>query len=111
MPFFRTALVSSRGAARSHGSDGEDIVHFNAIRFRVNGTGDLQLELFSLDDADSQQLNSIPMSLKPGRQPTVLANFVTQRMSLTATTRNINDYFRINRIIIFSKYYASSYPQ
>jgi len=100
-----------RGAARSSGSSGEDILHFNAVRVRVNGEGNLKLKLVSLDNLRSQQLEDIPMSNAPGMIPTVLSNFIEQRCALQGGTISINDYFKINRIVIFSKFFASSFPQ
>ena len=99
-----------KGTARSHGSSGEFISHFNAVRMRVNGTGALKLTLFSLDDEDWQQLADIEMAERTDRQPTVLANFVHQRCSLEIKTTTKNDHFRINRIILFSRFFASEYP-
>lgn len=100
-----------RGSARSTGSSGENILHWNAIRIRVNGTGALKMRLFSLDDIRSKQMVDVSMSMLPGRHHTVLANFLSERVSLEIQTNNINDFFRINRIILFSRFHATSYPQ
>jgi hypothetical protein len=99
-----------KGSARSHGSSGEYVSHFNAVRMRVVGTGALKLTLFSLDDLEWEQLADIEMSERTSVIPTALASFVQQRTSLEVKTTTINDYFRINRIIIFSKFFASEYP-
>lgn len=99
-----------KGVARSHGSSGEFISHFNGVKVRVNGTGSLKLKLFSLDDQRYEELADIQMSERTNIIPTTLANFVEQRCSLEIKTLNINDYFRINRIIIYSKFFASEYP-
>lgn len=110
MPFFRTAFVSDKGTARET-KGAEDIYHFNGVRLRANGQGNLKLKLFSLDDAREQALSDYRLSENSGRQLTVLANFTEQRVSLEVRTYNINDYFRINRIVIFSRWRASSFPQ
>lgn len=99
-----------KGTARSHGSSGEMVNHFNAVRLRVVGQGSLKLKLLSLQDVQEQQLADLPMSLVTDTQPTRLANFTTQRASLEIKTTSINDYFRINRIIIFSRPVAVEYP-
>jgi len=99
-----------KGTARSRGSSGEMVNHFNAIRLRVVGQGSLKMKLFSLQDVQEQQLADLPMSLRTDTQPTRLANFTTQRASLEIMTNSINDYFRINRIIIFTRPVASEYP-
>src|SRR3990167_6309161 len=98
-----------KGMARSAGSSGENISHFNSVRMRVIGTGSLQMTLFSLQDVRSEVLVPFTMSLTTNIQPTRLANFIEQRASLEVKTTAINEYFRINRIIIFSRKFASSY--
>lgn len=99
-----------KGTARSSGSSGEYISHFNAIRMRVIGTGSLKLTFYSLQDMTSQQLADIPLNEATNIQPTRLANFMEQRASLELGTTSINDYFRVNRILIFSKPTFTSYP-
>lgn len=110
MPFFKTAYTGQTGSARSSGSQGEDIIHFNGVRIRVNGTGSLKLKLWSLDNARMQTLRDIQMAEDSGRIPTSLANFIEQRCALEGKTENIDDYFRINRIIMYSKWFASEFP-
>lgn len=99
-----------RGTARNHGSSGEGISHFNSIRMRIIGTGSLLMTLFSMQDVRSEVLVPFTMGLTTNIQPTRLANFIEQRASLQIKTTAINEYFRINRIIIFSKEFATSYP-
>jgi|SRR3990167_759210 len=98
------------GTTRPNGSRGENISHINAIRMRVVGSGNLELTLYSLDDVDSQALVDITMSAATAIQPTRLANFWSQRVSLELKTDAINEYFRINRVIMFTKELYSSYP-
>ena len=99
-----------KGTARSMGSSGEYISHINTIRMRVTGTGNLKLTLYSLQDVKYQQLADLPLSLTTDIQPTRLANFMTQRASLELKTTSINDYFRVNRILVFMKPTFTSYP-
>lgn len=99
-----------RGAALSHGSSGENITHFVAVRMRVQGFGNLKLTMFSIDDVQSQTLVDFPMTAVTNIQPTRLCNFIQQRASLEIGTTEINEWFRINRIILFSREHGSSYP-
>lgn len=110
MPFIRTAYVANGGTARER-SSGENIFHFNAVRLRVIGKGTLKLTFYSLQDETNERLADLPLSLRTNIQPTKLANFMDQRASLELKTVSINDYFRVNRIIIFSKETYSEYPQ
>jgi hypothetical protein len=87
----------------SLGSGEQDILHFGAVKFRVNGTGSLQLRFLSLDSVDTLTLVPLTMSLLPARQPTRLCNFISQRGMLEGKTTVINEVFRINKIILFSK--------
>ena len=92
------------------GSRGDNISHFNAVRFRGIGTGNLKIKLRSYDNIQEQNLADIPMAMKTNIQPTRLANFMDQRCIIQVGTDSINDYFKINRIILFSREHATSYP-
>lgn len=95
----------------SQGSGGEGISHIVGVRYRVNGSGNLQTTLYSLDDVESQSLANIAMTSLTNREPTILANFIQQRTFLEMKTTDINATFKINRIILFVKDFATSYPQ
>jgi hypothetical protein len=72
----------------------DEILHFNGSKFRVTGSGSLQLRLIGLDDV--RQFVAVPLTMAsaPGREP----------------TRAIDEKFRINRIILYVKRRASQYP-
>jgi hypothetical protein len=89
---------------------GENINHFAAVRVRVKGSGNLIPTLIGFDSVLTQTLANIAMGASPGLQPTVLANFVGQRVQLQLQTTTLNDNFDINRIIVFAKPIFTSYP-
>jgi hypothetical protein len=89
--------------ASTLGSGEQDILHFGAVKFRVNGAGNLRLRFLSLDSAVTQTLVPIVMSSTPGKQPNRLCNFISERGMLEGKTTVINEIFRINKIILFSK--------
>jgi len=91
-------------------SSGENINHVNAVRIRLVGVGNLKLKLQSLQNVIEQDLLDLPMSSVINIQPTRLANFKQQRMALQGRTTEINEYFKINRIVIFAKPSETSYP-
>lgn len=99
-----------KGAALSEGSSGEQISHYAAIRIRVNGIGNLKMKVLSLDDVRSKTL--VPLTMSPAARiiPTRLVNFTEQRASFELKTTEIDEKFRINRIVIFTKEVATSYP-
>ena len=102
--------MSPRGAALSEGSSGENISHFAAIRIRVTGTGFLRMRVLSLDDVKTKTLVPFTLATTSRIIPTRLVNFMEQRASFELKTTEIDERFRINRIIIFTKEVFTSYP-
>lgn len=102
--------MSPVGAALSEGSSGENISHFAAIRIRLTGTGSLNMSVYSLDDVRSKDLVPFTMAAVTRIVPTRLVNFMEQRAAFELKTTEIDETFRINRIIIFTKEIFTSYP-
>lgn len=98
------------GAALSESSSGENISHFAAIRIRVTGIGSLKMTVYSLDNVKSKTLVPFTMSSLNRIIPTRLVNFMEQRASFELKTTEINERFRINRIILFTREVYTSYP-
>lgn len=92
------------------GSRGEYISHFTAVRFRVVGSGNLVSTLLSLDDVNTQSLVPLAMQAATNRQPDRLANFNEQRAALKVEVSEVGEWFRINRIILFSKPIYTGFP-
>lgn len=92
------------------GSKREEIIHFAGVRMRVTGSGNLDLQFLSLDNVDTQTLAPIVMATTNAREPTRLANFISQRGMLKISTNAINESFKINRILLFVKPIWSSFP-
>lgn len=88
-----------------------EILHFNAVRLRVTGSGNLELSLQSLDDVKNTQLADVAMSSTTNKEPTMLANFTDQRAQLVGQTVEYGDNFMISKIILYIKPVATSYPQ
>lgn len=101
----------AKASARNQGSLANGVTHYGAIRYRIIGSGTLQTTLYSLQDVESQTLANITMSNPNDRMPTILANFNKEQAFLKGETNEMNDYFRINRIIIYTKPIWSGYPQ
>jgi len=97
-------------------SSGENINHFNGIRLRVLGDGNLQLKIMSLPDQDGIQtekdLVALNMDTIPrGVEPLKKTNFMSQRAQYELYTTEINEFFTLNRIIIFYKPVFTQRPQ
>lgn len=90
-------------AKRAIASQGEAINHFNGVRMRVVGAGSLQVTSWSLQEASSEVLLPYTMQASTKIQPTLLMNSREHRVSLEIKTTEINEWFNIGRIIIFSK--------
>lgn len=88
----------------------ENILHFGAVRLRLNGTGNLDMQWIGLDDTKTSDLLALTMSESPGYEPTRLCNFLAQRARLKISTNKINEHFKINRIVVFIKPKATSLP-
>ena len=99
-----------KGTALSEQSSGENISHFAAIRIRLNGTGNLKMAVYSLDDVRSKTLIPFSMTTQARIIPTRIVNFVEQRASFELKTTEIDEYMRINRIVIYMKEIYTSYP-
>lgn len=84
--------------------------HVVGVRFRLRGSGNLDLYLTDLDD--TRTYNMVPLVMQPTTriEPTRLANFQSQRIRLVGSTDVINEIFTISRIIIFAKPVAMEYP-
>lgn len=96
-------------------SRGEGINHFNGIRLRVLGDGELKLRLLSLPNEDGVQITQelVPIDMDTivtGREPLKKANFKQQRAQLEFYTTEINDYLKINRIAVFIRTTEANYP-
>lgn len=87
-----------------------EIIHFTAIRLRLNGNGNLQPSLKSLDEINTQNLVVMSMTSTTNKEPTRLANYIDQRGFLELKTTLINEWFVISKITIFVKPLFTSYP-
>lgn len=97
---------------RLNAGAGEELInHFGLTRFRVTGSGNLRLRFLSLDEVYEDVLAVLPMSAATDVESTRLANFTQQRAQLEIKTTEINEYFQISKIVIFTKPVATSYPE
>ena|SRR5690349_5151523 len=100
----------SPSAGGFSGTSSEVIQHFGAVKLRITGSGNLDSQFLSLDGALTQSLTPIAMSVNSGREPRILANFITERARLEISTDQIDEYFNINRMLIFVRPIWTEYP-
>jgi hypothetical protein len=104
--------MAPRSPLSARNTKGEEVVnHYGAVRLRVTGSASLQLTLFSFDAVDSNILMPIPLESAIDIEPNRLANFTKQNAQLQIQTTNIDEYFKISKIIIFIKPIAKSFPE
>lgn len=89
---------------------GEFDHHIVAVRMRVVGEGNLNLSLTDYDDIQTQNLVDMPMTPTTRFEVTRLANFQSQRTRLVGSVSEIDEWFRIQRILVFAKPVAQEYP-
>lgn len=97
--------------AKSTNQFNGEILHFNAVRMRVTGIGDLLQTMSSLDGVNTFAM--IPFSMVPStnRELTTLSNLNDQRGQFIIETEDIDEYFIISKIVIYVKPVATGYPQ
>jgi len=89
---------------------GEYEHHVVGVRMRVIGTGNMRLYLADLDDIQVQTLVPIVMTPTTRFEPFRLPNLQSQRIRLVGKITNINESFKVQRILIFAKPVAQEYP-
>jgi len=100
----------ARGAVASEGSGGEAILHFGAVRMRITGFGNLKMKMMSLDEYLEHTIQPLQIAIDSNIQPTRLCNFKQQRAQFELATEEINEFIRVNRIIIFAKEIYTDFP-
>ena len=89
----------------------EDLIHVGAIRLRVIGSGTLLTTLYSLDSVYSSNLANHTLAATTNIQPTLLANFIQQRISIRCSVDEMDHYFKMRRMVVYLKPVATSVPQ
>ena len=88
----------------------DNIVHYTSLRMRIIGSGSLQMTMFSQDDVYSSVLQPFVMKAATNIRPTRLMNFQHQRAALEGKTTELNEWFKINKIVIYAKEVFVDYP-
>lgn len=88
----------------------DNIVHFTSVRMRIIGSGNLKMTMYSQDEIYSSTLVPFTMSATTNIRPNRLMNFQHQRAYLDGRTTEINEWFKINKIVIYAKEVFTDYP-
>jgi len=100
----------AKGAISSEGSSGENIQHFSTLRIRMVGTGDLLAVVHSMDYVKQKELLALHIFDKTRVQPNRIVNFVEQRASFEFAHVTMDEFVKINRIVIYMKEIYTSHP-
>lgn len=92
-------------------SVGEEVInHYGATRLRVTGSAALKLTLYSLDQVKVHVMKDLNIQPFNNIEPTRLSNFTQQKAQQEIRTTEIDEVFKISKIVIFVKPVAKSYP-
>lgn len=101
-PFFVTYSVNNNES---------DVLHFTGTRIKASGQGSLHQLFQSLDYIQTEQLNDIILRTSNNLVPFSLANFIDQQANVRVYMDTIEDFMKIDQIIIFYKKLFTGYPQ
>lgn len=79
------------------------IHHFGCLKFRVTGTGNMNVLLTGEDGSLPTSVGSIPLSSAPGGEPEKLINFTNEKMSVKLRTSLFGERFVLSQIITYLK--------
>jgi hypothetical protein len=77
---------------------------------RARGEGNLRIIYDAEDSLPQTEYEPITLTVLTGRQRDRLTNFKTQYASLTLKTTVKDEWFSINRIVVFAKSLWNEYP-
>lgn len=88
----------------------DNIIHYTSVRMRIVGSGQLDMTMYSQDDVHSQPLVPFTMQATMSIRPNRLMNFQHQKAMLQGSVNVLNEWFRINKIVIYAKEVFADYP-
>lgn len=91
---------------------GQELInHYNGIKLAVEGVGYLRVRLLSKSGVKEVTLAPLGMSPLNDRHEFIKANFRQARVQVELKIIDIDEYFRIDKIVVYYKPVATSYPQ
>ena len=88
----------------------DNIIHYTSLRMRVIGSGSLKMTMYTQDEIYSSVLIPFTMKAATNIRPTRLMNFQHQRAYLEGKIDVIDEWFKINKIVIYAKEVFADYP-
>lgn len=91
-------------------SSGDALNHYAALRLRINGSGNLDVTLYGIDDAPLAIPPFVLISTSPSLEFTRLVNFINERLSIKLSMDTAGEWFKLFRAVVFGKQYGVSRP-
>lgn len=88
-----------------------NILHFNGVRLRATGAGNLKQALKSLQNVSEYVMVDFPLHSSTDRELFTLANFKRQRAQFRFHTEVLGEHYVISKIVIFARPVETGYPQ
>lgn len=101
-PFFVTHFVDTPET---------DISHYAGTRIGMTGQGTIKQIFQSADYINTLQFGNVILRTSNNRSPFSLANFTDQHAALRVYMDQLDDYMRVDKIVIFAKPVFTGYPQ
>jgi hypothetical protein len=101
-PFFVTHFVGTPEA---------DVSHYAGTRMGISGQGTVKQVLQSVDYIHTLQFGNNILRTSNNRSPFSLANFVDQHASVRIYMDQLDDFMRVDQLIIFIKPVFTDYPR
>lgn len=99
---FGTAFSYHYRTAYIYYGDGEEQNQYIGISKRVTGIGDLQVDIYGLDDVESESPGNMTLSATSAKSIVLPLNFVSEKASFKFTGGfNNGDYFELGSMKIF----------
>lgn len=84
---------------------------FRAVRFRVDGPGELDITLGAEDFIQIANPPSFTLVGRPGQDQLRQINFMNEKMSVQFRNANLDENFQVDRVDIFAKRIFAARPQ
>jgi hypothetical protein len=101
-PYLQTGIIPKAPSG--------EILHINALRYKIKGYGALVTTLYDRDKVTSSVAAGHTLAANPGKEVTVLANFKAQGFIVKLSVSSLNEYFKLHGLKIFVKQFATSFP-
>lgn len=84
---------------------------FRAVRFRVDGPGELDITLGAEDFIQIANPPNFTLPSRPGQDQLRQINFMNEKMSVQFRNANLDENFQVDRVDIFAKRIFAARPQ